>query len=58
MTRDYKKEREWEQQKYTRLHTKISKETGERFKAKLESDNLKYTEWLMQQIDEYLKGRK
>ena len=52
--RDYKKESEWEKNKYKRLTVKMEREKAEKFIQKL--DGKEYSVWIKEKIDEYLKN--
>jgi hypothetical protein len=52
MSRDYKKESEWENEKYKRLVAKIDKNLAEEFLQKLDKP---YAVWLKEKIEKYLE---
>jgi len=52
MSRDYKKELEWENKKYKRLVAKIDKNLAEEFLQKLDKP---YAVWLKEKIEKYLE---
>lgn len=52
MARDYKKEREWENQKYKRLVAKVDKDLAEEFLQKLDKP---YAAWVKEEIEKFLK---
>ncbi len=52
MSRDYKKESEWENKKYKRLVAKIDKNLAEEFLQKLDKP---YAVWLKEKIEKYLE---
>ena len=52
MSRNYKKENEWEKEKYKRLVAKIDKNLAEEFLNKI---NKPYAIWLKEKINEELK---
>lgn len=52
MSRDYKKESEWENKKYKRLVAKIDKNLAEKFLQKLDKP---YAVWLKEKIEKYLE---
>ena len=52
MSRDYKKEAEWENKKYKRLVAKIDKNLAEEFLQKLDKP---YAIWLKEKIEKYLE---
>ncbi len=57
MARNYGNEINWAAQKYGRLEAKLDKQIVEDFKAKLAADNLRYPEWLREQIKNYMEGQ-
>ena len=52
MSRDYKKESEWENKKYKRLVAKIDKNLAEEFLQNLDKP---YAVWLKEKIEKYLE---
>ena len=52
MSRNYKKETQWEKDKYKRLVAKIDKELAEEFLNKI---NKPYSVWLKEKINEEMK---
>lgn len=52
MARNYKKEKEWEENKYKRMVAKIDKNLANEFLNKLDKP---YAVWLREQIESYLK---
>lgn len=52
MSRDYRKETEWENQKYKRLVAKINKDLAEEFLQKLDKP---YATWVREEIEKFLK---
>ena len=55
MSRNYKKETQWEKEKYKRLVAKIDKNMAEEFLNKI---NKPYAVWLKEKISEELEGGK
>lgn len=53
--RDYKKEYEWEIQKYTDIRAKINKELGIRLRQKLKSENRTIAGWITDNAIKYLE---
>ena len=53
MSRDFKKEGEWEKQKYKRLVAKVDIEVADKFLKKL--GNKPYAIWLKEKINEFLE---
>ena len=54
--RNYKKESDWQNQKYELIKAYIDKELGQRFKAKLKSENKTITKWITENIEKELRG--
>ena len=52
MSRDYRKETEWENKKYKRLVAKTDKNLAEKFLQKLDKP---YAIWLKEKIEKYLE---
>ena len=52
MSRNYKKETEWENQKYKRLVAKVDKTLAEEFLQKLDKP---YATWIKEEIEKFLK---
>lgn len=52
MSRDYRKETEWENKKYKRLVAKTDKNLAEEFLQKLDKP---YAIWLKEKIEKYLE---
>ena len=55
MARDYKKEREWQLQKYDELRAKVDKELGTELRKKLKKDNKTMASWMTENANKYLK---
>lgn len=53
--RDYKKEYESEHKKIKRYTIRVAKSVSKDFDEKLEKENKKYSEVLLQAIDKYIK---
>ena len=53
--RDYQKENEWRNSKYTIVKAYIDKELGQNFKDKLKKNNESISGWLREKAIEYLK---
>lgn len=56
MSRNLKKESEWERQKYKRYQYRCPKDTAAQLDEKLKADKLTFSAWLKAKIDSYLKG--
>ena len=54
MSRNYEKEKEWENKKYKRLVAKIDKNLAEEFLKKLDKP---YANWLKNEIEKYLEKK-
>lgn len=54
MPRNYVNESNWQRKKYIEIRAKIDRQAGERFKAVLEKNGIKYADWLRERIAEYL----
>ena len=52
MSRNYEKEKKWENEKYKRLVAKVDKNIAEEFLNKI---NMPYAVWLKEKIQEELK---
>ena len=52
--RNYKKELEWENNKYRRLVAKIDKDLAEQF---IEKSDKPYATWLKEEIQKFLKNK-
>lgn len=55
MNRNYKKEKEWQKEKYSRIDIYIDKDLGNKFRTKLKEDNETLTGWVRKKIEEYIK---
>ena len=55
MARDFKKETEWRKNKYKRLVVDVDKEVAEAFLNMLQKEQKKYSEWVKEKIESYLK---
>ena len=53
--RDYKRESEWQKQKYDTIRANIDKNLGKQFRAKLEKENKTISGWITNAIKKYLK---
>ena len=54
MPRNYKKEGEWEKEKYEKFYAKIDKELGQKFKEKLDKP---FAVWLREEMQNYLQKK-
>ena len=55
MARNYKKEAEWQKEKYKRIELKVDKQLGERFVHLIESQGISRNQWGTEQIKKYLQ---
>ena len=51
MSRDYKKEREWEQRNYRRFNAKLENSEADRLQAQLDRAGVKFTQWVRAMIE-------
>lgn len=55
MARDYKKEREWQLQKYDQIRANIDKELGTALREKLKCEGTTIASWITENAKKYLK---
>ena len=55
MARNYKKEAEWQKEKYKRIELRVEKELGEQFIELIEKQGISRNQWGSEQIKKYLK---
>ena len=55
MSRNYKKEREWQLEKYDEIRAKIPKDLGTALRTKLEKENKSIASWVSENAEKYLK---
>ena len=55
MPRDYKKEREWQVQRYDEIRANIDKELGTKLRAKLKKNNKTIASWVTDNANKYLE---
>ena len=53
--RDLKKEAEWRKNKYKRFVVDVDKEFGEQFQKKLDSAEIKYSDWVKNEMEKFMK---
>ena len=53
--RNYKKETEWQKEKYKRIELRVEKELGEQFIELIEKQGISRNQWGTEQIKKYLK---
>lgn len=53
--RDYKREREWQVQKYDEIRANIDKELGTKLRAKLKKNNKTIASWVTDNANKYLE---
>ncbi len=58
MSRNYRKEAEWQKQKYKRIELRVDKKLGEEFIDLLESKGISRNDWGTEQIKRFLKNNK
>ncbi len=54
MARNYKKENEWQKNRYELISGRIEKETGKKLRIKLKKENLSVAKWIFQNATKYL----
>ena len=54
MSRDYKKEREWQLQKYDQIRANIDKELGAALREKLKKEGKTIASWVTENANKYL----
>ncbi len=54
MERNLKKESDWRKQKYKRLVVDVNLDYGNKFIEKLQSEGIKYSDFIKEKIDEYM----
>lgn len=52
--RNYKKENEWQKEKYTIIKGYLSKTMGSLFKMKLKNENKTISSWISENVTKYL----
>lgn len=57
MSRDYKKEREWQLKKYDEIRAKIDKNLGTELRKKLKENDKSIASWLSECAIKYLKQK-
>ncbi len=55
MARNYKKENEWQKEKYKRIEIRVEKELGEQFVKLIDKQGISRNQWGAEQIKKYLK---
>lgn len=55
MSRNYKKEREWQLNKYDQIRANIDKELGTELRKKLKEDGKSIAGWITENAKKYLK---
>lgn len=55
MARNYKKEREWQLQKYDQIRANIDKELGTELREKLKKEGKTVASWVAENAKKYLK---
>lgn len=55
MSRDYKKERKWQLNKYDEIRANIDKNLGTQLRNKLKENNKSIAKWVTECVIEYLK---
>ncbi len=56
MERNLKKESDWRKKKYKRLVVDVDIDYGNKFIEKLQSEGIKYSDFIKTKIDEYMKS--
>lgn len=56
--RDFKKETEWRKNKYKRLVADVDKDIANKFQEQLKKDNIKFSDWIKENIKNYLEKNK
>jgi hypothetical protein len=55
MTRNYKKEREWQLQKYDQIRANIDKQLGTELRTKLKNEGKSIASWITENAKKYLE---
>ena len=55
MARNYKKEREWQLQKYVQIRANLDKELGPELREKLKKEGKTVASWVTENAKKYLK---
>lgn len=58
MSRNYKKEYDWQVSKYDEIRAKIDKELGTKLRLKLKAENKTIASWITENAKEYIKTPK
>lgn len=57
MERNLKKESDWRKKKYKRLVVDVDIDYGNKFVEKLQSEGIKYSDFIKGKIDEYMNNK-